>query len=100
MPGVTHPYMRRLAKPGACLLAVFALWFLLQVAPHSHANGHDEAACRLCQVAHIGVAPAVAGPTISAPLISFGIISAVVAVSVAEFFFEQSPSRAPPCSVL
>ena len=96
MQAVKHPYLSRLAKPLACLLAVFALTFLLQVAPHLHASNHDEAACRLCQVAHLGVAPAVALPWISAPLVSFGTITAVVTASLAEFFLEQSPSRAPP----
>jgi hypothetical protein len=92
--------MRRIAKPLACLLAVFALSFLLQLAPHSHENSHDEAACRLCQAAHLGVAPAVVGPTISAPLVTLEIIATVVPVLLAEFFFEQSPSRAPPLRVL
>jgi hypothetical protein len=100
MPAVAHPYMRRLARPLACVVALCALTFLLQIAPHLHENSHDEAACRLCQAAHLGVSPAVALPTISAPLVSFGMVSAVVSASLAEFFFEQSPSRAPPLQVL
>lgn len=95
-----HPYMRRLSKPLACALALFALAYLLQVVPHSHANHHDEAACRLCQVAHLGVTPAVSVPFFSVPFISFGVIATFTAAALPEFFFEHSPSRAPPSFAL
>ena len=44
-----HPIFRKLARPAAFTLALFLLAFLLQVTPHIHANGQDEAACNLCQ---------------------------------------------------
>lgn len=100
MARTEHTVLSRLSKPLACLLTVCALVFLLQVAPHTHANGHDEAACRVCQAAHLGVAPAVALPTLTVPLVAFGIIATAEAQSVSEFFYHQSPSRAPPASVL
>jgi hypothetical protein len=96
MEELVHPYMRRLAKPLAFGLTLFALSFLLQLAPHSHATGHEEAACSLCQVAHIGVAPAVALASLCVPLVSFGSIASFAEVSLSEFSFEYSPSRAPP----
>jgi hypothetical protein len=95
-----HPYLRRLAKPLACVLAICALTFLLQIAPHSHSNSQDEAACRVCQAAHLGVSPAVRLPNLSVPLMSFGAVAKVVPPALADLFFEQSPSRAPPRLVL
>jgi len=100
MKFAVHPYMRRIAKPLACVLALVALAFLTQVAPHSHATDHDEAACRLCQVAHLGVAPAISVATLSAPMVSFGLVAADSLPSLAEHFFGQSSSRAPPAVVL
>jgi hypothetical protein len=97
---VTHPFLRRVAKPFAFALALLSLVFLLQVATHSHANGHDEPACRLCQVAHLGVAPAVAALVLSVPLVSFGHVAANVTLEVSEYFSEDSPSRAPPSFVV
>ena len=100
MRGAVHPYLRWMAKPLACVLAIFALSFLLQVTPHSHSNSHDEAACRVCQAAHLGVSPAVSLAKLSVPLMSFGVVTSVAPPALAELFFEQSPSRAPPRSIL
>ncbi len=97
---VAHPFLRRLAKPLAFALALLSLVFLLQVTTHSHANGHDEPACRLCQVAHLGVALAVSNLILSVPLISFGQVAANFTPEVSEFFSEDSPSRAPPSLVV
>ena len=96
MVAVAHPYMRRLARPLALSLALFSLLFLLQVTPHLHANGQDEATCCLCQVAHLGATPAVAAPSLSEPLVCFGSIPTLSVEAIAEFFFGNSPSRAPP----
>ena len=100
MQQAAHPYLRRLAKPLACLLAFFALTFLLQIAPHSHSNSSEEAACRVCQAAHTGVTPVVALPSLSVPLLSCGVVAPAAVAAVAELFFEQSASRAPPVAVL
>jgi len=81
----------------AITVALVSLFFLLQVAPHSHASGHDDPACRLCQVAHIGVAPAISATLLNiVVLLYFGEIRALVCLGFAEPFFAQSPSRAPP----
>ena len=98
MYDVAHPFLRRLAKPLAIALGLLALLFLLQVTTHSHANGQHESACRLCQVAHLGVAPAVSALVLSVPLVSFGQVTASVTLNVSESFSELSPSRAPPSS--
>ena len=96
MLAVAHPFLRRLAKPLAIALGVLSLLFLLQVSTHSHANGQDESACRLCQVAHLVMVPAVSALQLSAPLVSCGQVTATVAIHLSEAFSEQSPSRAPP----
>jgi len=93
---VAHPYLRRLAKPLAFALCLLSLIFLLQVTAHSHANGQDESACRLCQVAHLGVAPVVSALVLSVPLVSLGRVVACATVHTSEPFSEHSPSRAPP----
>jgi hypothetical protein len=98
MHAVAHPFLRRLAKPLAIALGLLSLLFLLQVTTHSHANGQHESACRLCQVAHLGVAPAVSALVLSVPLVSFGQVTASVALNVSEPFSEHSHSRAPPSS--
>jgi hypothetical protein len=96
MPAVTHPFLRTLVRPLALLLAVFSLVFFLQVTAHVHPNGVDESACRLCQVAHIAVSPAIATVTLSVPMVSFGQITLSETAVHFELFFAQSPSRAPP----
>jgi Protein of unknown function (DUF2946) len=100
MQAVEHPYMPRLCKLLACTTALVALLFLLQVAPHNHTNSHDEAACGLCQVAHLGVTPAVSLPSFSVPLVLLGLTATYTAAEHTECFFEQSPSRAPPSFAL
>ena len=93
---VSHPFLRRSAKPLAIALGLLSFLFLLQVSTHSHAGGQDESACRLCQVAHLGVAPALSALVLSVPLVSFGQVATTATFTVSEVFFEQSPSRAPP----
>ena len=93
---VAHPFLRRLGKPLAIALGLLSLLFLLQVTAHSHANGQDESACRLCQMAHSVIAPAVSALQLSVPLVSCGQVTAIVAVHLSDSFSEHSPSRAPP----
>jgi len=96
MQGVVELRRGRFAKGLAIGLALASLLFLLQVTPHGHANGQDEAACRLCQAAHIGVTPALAGLTLSVPLIEFGVVFLETAKTAHETATDNSPSRAPP----
>jgi hypothetical protein len=83
----------------AVALAIVSLVFLLQVTAHSHASGHDEADCRLCQVAHIGIAPALSATLLSLVLLYFGEIRVPVSQHITESFSAHSASRAPPSQV-
>jgi len=90
----------RIARPMAVAIAVLSLLFLLQVTTHTHANGQDEAACRLCQAAHIGVAPAVSGIVLAVPLVPVGEVVASQAGPAVESFLLHSDPRAPPAEAL
>jgi len=90
---------RRLATSVIVSLALLSFFFLLQVAPHSHADGHDEAACRICQIAHIGVAPAVSAVLLNPVLLYLGEILAPRSVHFTDSFSADSPSRAPPAPI-
>ena len=96
MPGLAHKSLRRLARPLVSVFALVALLYFAQVVPHAHANGQDEAACRLCQVGHIGVTPAVSAPTLVVPFVSFGVVAVLPELIASQLFSEHSPSRAPP----
>jgi hypothetical protein len=97
MQSVAHSLSRRLYKPLAFSLALLlSLLFLAQVIPHAHANNQEEAACRICQVGHVGVTPAVSAVILSVPLARFGQVVPEEILSSTQFFSSQSPSRAPP----
>ena len=96
MQGVVELGRGRFAKGLAIALALASLLILLQVTPHGHANGQDEAARRLCQAAHIGVSPALAAVTLSVPLIEFGVVFLQTTKTAPETATDNSPSRAPP----
>jgi hypothetical protein len=87
---------RRLATSVIVSLALLSFFFLLQVAPHSHADGHDDAACRICQIAHIGVAPTVSAVLLNPILLYFGEILSPRSLHFIDSFSADSPSRAPP----
>jgi len=84
------------ARALALVLAVVVVVFLTQVTVHTHANGQDETTCQVCQAAHLGpVLPS--GTLLSAvgPL-PVGYVEPFVVSVHGEFFFRDSPSRAPP----
>ena len=91
---------RRLAAFAAFSLALVSLFFLLQVVPHSHSGGHDEPNCRLCQAAHLGVAPIVSVTLLSLILLFFGEIFVRFCPYFAEPFSTHSPARAPPSLIV
>lgn len=88
------------ARSIAVALALLSLVFLLQVTPHEHAKGQDEAACRLCQVAHVSVIPAVSGIVFSVPLVPVGEVAAPRVLAASESFFFHADPRAPPAEGL
>jgi len=80
----------------AFALALVCLFFLLEVVPHAHANGQDDPACGLCQVAHVGVALAVSVALLSVVLLFYSEIFVFLCPEFSGSFFTLSPSRAPP----
>lgn len=91
-----HRPSRRLLVSVAVALALVSLFFLLEVVPHAHANGQDDRACGLCQVAHMGAALAVSVALLNLVLLYFGEIIVPRSQRFTDSFFVQSPSRAPP----
>jgi hypothetical protein len=77
-------------------LAVLSILFVVQAQTHWHANSQDEAACQVCQVAHVGSASAPVGQPLLAPLLTTGYVELFVVSFHQELFFHDSPSRAPP----
>lgn len=90
----------RWAKSIAIALTLLSLVFLLQVTPHEHANGQDEAACRLCQVAHVSAIPAVSGIVLSVPLVPVGEVVTPRVLGTTDSFSLHSDPRAPPTPAL
>ena len=94
-----HPSRGRLARSLVIALALASLVFLLQISTHTHTNGQEEAACLLCQAAHIGATPAVSTVALSVPFVPVGQVSAPSVSSVLDSFFHHSDPRAPPASI-
>jgi hypothetical protein len=91
-----HKTRHDLVRVLALTLAVMFVVFCVQVLSHSHANGQDEAACQLCQAAHIRSAPASVVPLLITPFLSIRYLEPFVLKFHQELFFHDSPSRAPP----
>src|SRR5208282_4859650 len=85
-----------LARVLAFTFAVLFVLFVAQGLSHSHANGQSEAACQICQAAHVGSAPKSLTGSLVGPLPSIGYVQPFVVTVHQEFFFHDSPSRAPP----
>jgi hypothetical protein len=77
-------------------LAVLFVVFSAQALGHSHEKGQSEAACQVCQAAHIGSAPASVGLSLITPLSASGYVEPFVVAFHQELFFHDCPSRAPP----
>ena len=85
-----------LVKVLALTMAVVLVLFTAQVLSHTHANGQDEANCRICQAAHLGIAPTAGTPLVGGPLVATGYAQPFLITLHQEFLFHHSPSRAPP----
>jgi hypothetical protein len=90
---------RRTARSVIFAVALLSLVFLLQLASHAHANGQEEAACRICQAAHVNVTPVVSGIVLSVPLVPVGEVASPSVSAASESFFHHSDPRAPPSEV-
>jgi hypothetical protein len=80
----------------AFTLALLFVVLLAQVATHSHEKGQNKAACQTCQAAHLGSTPASGVLSTNTPLLAFGFVQSFTVTFYKEFFFHDSPSRAPP----
>jgi hypothetical protein len=83
---------RALALAIACCIVVF----LIQVVIHDHESGQNEATCRVCHAAHMGVAPTVSALLLAAPLFPSGCVHEIAVQFHKDLFSHDSPSRAPP----
>ena len=84
------------ARVLALSMAVLFVLFVGQALNHSHARGQNEAACQVCQAAHIGSGPKALTPSLFSPLLAIGYVQLFVATIHQEFFFHDAHSRAPP----
>lgn len=91
-----HKTRHDLLRVFALTLAVLFVVFCVQGLSHSHTNGQDEAACQLCQAAHLGPAAVSLTPSLFTPFVANGCVQAFVLAFHQELFFHDSPSRAPP----
>jgi len=78
------------------ILAVLSVLFVAQALTHTHAKGQNEAACQICQAAHLGSAPAAGTVSLVSPLLATDYVQPVLVAIHEELFFHDSPSRAPP----
>jgi hypothetical protein len=77
-------------------LAVLFVVFLTQTANHTHQNGQHETTCQVCHAVHLGSILPSGTLSLSATPQSVGYVEPFVAAYHEEFFFHDSPSRAPP----
>jgi hypothetical protein len=83
-------------RPFALSLAILFVLLFAKVLSHSHAKGQNEATCQVCQAAHLGSAPEAGTTWLFGPLPAAGYVQPFVVTIHQEFFFHDSPSRAPP----
>lgn len=96
MRGTQRKSEQRLAKSLAIVLAFICLVVLLHVAPHGHANSQEEAACLLCQAAHVSATPAPSGIVPCVRLVPVGEVAPAVIPLTIESFIRHSDPRGPP----
>jgi hypothetical protein len=80
----------------ALALAVLFVVFLTQVATHTHQGGQNDTICQVCQAAHLGSILPSGTLSLAVSPQSVGYVGPFVVAYHDEFFFHDSPSRAPP----
>jgi len=88
-----HGNAARVLALALCVLTVF---FVVISTSHIHSDDHGDGACRICQVAHIGVPAALGASELPAPLIQRSDLPCDVTFVHSELFLSSAPSRAPP----
>ena len=91
-----HNTRLNLVRVLALSMAVLFILFVGQALNHFHAKGQNEAACQVCQAAHIGSGPKTLTPALFSPLLATGHVQPFVVKIYQEFFFHDAHSRAPP----
>jgi hypothetical protein len=79
-------------------LAICTFLFVVLSSSHIHASGQEDAACQLCQAAHIGISTALQASVLPVPLIQRAEPPRLVASVALELFLHNAPSRAPPAA--
>jgi len=90
--------LNRFAKPLALVLAVFSFVFFLEVTTHGHEDGRQDPACRICQIAHLGIGLAVTAVALNVPFTPVGAVAVTALQCEIESFGSYACSRAPPTS--
>jgi len=98
MYAATPERRSRFAKPLALALAILSLVFFLQIAAHGHNDSRQDSSCRVCQLAHVGLVPAVAAVTLSVPLFALGEVTTEVVHAAKRSSASRRSPRAPPSS--
>src|SRR5689334_14148507 len=80
----------------ALTVAALSVLFVAQSLSHSHTQGQNESACQICQAAHVGSVPTAGTASLVSPLVATAYIQPFIVTIQQEFFFHDSPSRAPP----
>jgi len=80
----------------ALTLAVLSVLFVAQALAHTHSKGQNEAACQVCQAAHLGSALIAGAASLVSLLLATGYVHPFIVTVHQEFLFHDSPSRAPP----
>jgi len=82
----------------ALLLSLFTVFFVVVSTSHMHSESQGDPACRICQLAHIGVPAALDADGLAAPLIEWSDLPGDVRYLHSELFLSSAPSRAPPAA--
>ena len=83
----------RLLAFSLCVLTVF---FVVSSTSHIHPNGQEDASCRLCQAAHMGISAGLATQTLPVPLVERAEVQNFVPFIHSELFLPSASPRAPP----
>ena len=79
-------------------VALCTLSFVVLSSTHIHSEDQNDSACRLCQAAHVSIAPAPALAVLPAPLGVRAEIGAQASAVALGLFLHSARSRAPPAA--
>jgi hypothetical protein len=71
----------------AISVAVLTILLAAQVVFHSHSKGQNEAACQVCQAAHLGAAQVTGNTSLCSPLVATRYVEPLVLSTHQEFFY-------------